>query len=86
MIFQCEKCGICCKHINLIPELKAFDSGNGRCIYLMDNNLCSIYEKRPDICNVAKMFELVYSKQMSKEEYMSLNIEGCNELRKIYRE
>ena len=43
MIFPCDKCGICCNHINEIPELHSFDSGNGRCIHLLDNNLCAIY-------------------------------------------
>ena len=84
MIFPCEKCGICCKHINLIPQLKQFDSGNGRCIHLMDNNLCAIYENRPDICNVDKMYELKYSKLMTEDEYLKLNVEGCKELKKSF--
>ena len=81
MIFPCEKCG---KHINLIPQLKQFDSGNGRCIHLMDNNLCAIYENRPDICNVDKMYELKYSKLMTEDEYLKLNVEGCKELKKSF--
>lgn len=82
MIFPCEKCGLCCKHIDLIPQLKDFDSGDGRCIHLMDNNLCEIYDKRPDICNVRKMYELSYSKQMSEDDYIRLNIAGCKSLKK----
>ena len=46
MMFECDKCGICCKHIDSIPQLKDFDSGNGRCIHLLDNNLCEIYFER----------------------------------------
>lgn len=82
MIFVCDQCGICCKHIDQIPQLKQFDSGNGQCIHLTDNNLCAIYSDRPDICNVDKMFELQFEGQISKEEYIKLNIEGCNELKK----
>lgn len=83
MIFPCEKCGLCCRHIDLIPQLKEYDQGNGRCIHLMDNNLCSIYDERPDICNVRKMYELAYCKQMSEEEYIKLNIVGCEAIKKL---
>ena len=62
-MFECDKCGICCKHIDSIPQLKDFDSGNGRCIHLLDNNLCEIYFERPDICNVERMYE-IYFKDM----------------------
>ena len=82
MKFQCDKCGICCRHIENIPELKEFDSGNGRCIYLSDDNLCAIYKSRPDICNVEKMFYKKYAHQMSEEEYILLNLEGCKQLKK----
>lgn len=43
MMFACDRCGICCQHIDLIPQLKEFDSGNGRCVHLSENNLCEIY-------------------------------------------
>ena len=39
MIFPCDRCGLCCKHLELIPDLKYLDKGNGRCIHLLDNNL-----------------------------------------------
>ncbi|MBR6664955.1 MAG: YkgJ family cysteine cluster protein [Lachnospiraceae bacterium] len=84
MIFPCERCGLCCKHIEKIPELKDLDSGDGRCIHLQDNNLCAIYESRPDICRVDRMYELVFVKQMSEDEYISINIEGCNALKRQY--
>jgi Fe-S-cluster containining protein len=85
MIFPCDKCGICCNHINEIPELHSFDSGNGRCIHLLDNNLCEIYETRPDICNVKTMYEKIYCSEMSEDEYIKLNTEGCNELKRKYK-
>lgn len=86
MIFPCDKCGLCCKHINEIPELQLFDSGNGRCINLLENNLCAIYETRPDICNVTKMFEKQYCSIMSEDEYIKLNLEGCNHLKQKYKD
>lgn len=84
MIFPCDQCGICCKHIDQIPQLKQYDSGNGRCKYLLSNNLCAIYSERPNICNVNKMYELHYKGEMSYEEYMAINIKGCKELKKRY--
>ncbi|MBE5909086.1 MAG: YkgJ family cysteine cluster protein [Lachnospiraceae bacterium] len=84
MIFPCDRCGICCQHIDVIPELEAFDSGTGRCIHLLDNNLCGIYETRPDICNVEAMYKKVYSLKMSEDDYIRLNTEGCGELKRIY--
>lgn len=84
MSFGCDKCGLCCQHIDQIPELKKFDSGNGRCIHLTENNLCDIYNVRPNICNVEKMYQLRYSAYMSKEEYLSLNEEGCKRLKRLF--
>jgi uncharacterized protein len=82
MIFPCDKCGLCCKHIDLIPQLKEFDTGNGRCKNLTEDNLCAIYDKRPEICNVSKMYKLVYREYMSQEEYLSLNIEACEKIKR----
>ena len=75
MDFKCDKCGICCKLLKSIPQLAAFDRGDGVCIYLQDN-LCSIYESRPDICNVEKMYSS-FKEQMSEEEYSRLMTESC---------
>ena len=85
MMFECDKCGICCKHIDMIPQLKEFDSGNGRCIHLLDDNLCEIYLDRPDVCNVEKMYELHFKGKISKEEYIRQNKMGCNQQKNKYR-
>jgi uncharacterized protein len=63
MEFKCEKCGLCCKKVN--------------CMYLTEENLCSIYEKRPLVCNVDKGYEAFFSKVMSKEEFNKLNRKIC---------
>lgn len=81
MIFPCTKCGLCCKHLELIPQLKHFDLENGRCMHLTDNNLCDIYEKRPDICNVNKMYELQFCNQMTENEYIKINMECCKRIK-----
>lgn len=84
MIFPCDRCGLCCKHLEEIPQLADFDSGDGRCIHLLDNNLCDIYEERPDICNVSKMYKQSFSKLMSEEDFIKMNVEGCTEIKKKY--
>lgn len=53
--FSCSQCGECCRHINLVPALAAFDTGTGVCKYLA-GNLCSIYDTRPLICRVDAMY------------------------------
>lgn len=78
-IFPCTKCGICCRNIDKVPELKDYDLGNGTCMYLKDN-LCSIYSTRPDICRVDVMYEKRYKNTLSYEEYEKLNLEACKEL------
>ena len=84
MTFECDKCGICCRHIDLIPQLKEFDSGNGRCVHLSENNLCEIYLDRPEICNVERMFELYFKGEISEADYICLNKIGCCELKNKY--
>lgn len=76
--FKCNQCGLCCKNIHLIDELKDFHQGDGICKYLdIETNLCKIYEIRPDICNVEKSYENYYSQLYSREDYLQLNQEGC---------
>lgn len=81
--FFCDKCGECCRHVDRIPQLAAFDSGNGICQYLTDN-LCSIYETRPDICRVDTMYEKFFKRMYSREEYDQLNMAACCALKKKY--
>ena len=79
-MFRCSRCGLCCRNIDKVPELKEFDAGNGVCIHLTEDNLCDIYSFRPDICNVDKMFEIRYKDFFTREEYDRLNEEGCKSL------
>lgn len=76
MVFECDKCGICCKLIGGIPQLAAFDRGDGVCIHLRADNRCAIYESRPDICNVEKMY-VFFREQMTEDEYLRLMTESC---------
>ena len=84
-MFPCTSCGICCKNITNIPELKEFDLGDGICKYFdKQNNICLIYETRPDICRVDLMFEKEYYKYYNKEEFYKLNAQACNKLQEQF--
>lgn len=81
MSFPCTKCGLCCKNIAGIAELKDFDLGNGVCKYFdCQSNTCKIYATRPKICQIDSMYESHYAKSYSKEIFYSLNANVCNRL------
>ncbi|CAG7632908.1 hypothetical protein PAESOLCIP111_03427 [Paenibacillus solanacearum] len=77
--FPCNSCGLCCKMVVLVPELSDLDRGDGSCKHLV-NDRCSIYETRPLICNVDGMYESVYWRQMSREQFYVLNLTACKQL------
>jgi hypothetical protein len=79
-MFKCDCCGACCRNLHLSEIYKELDRGDGVCKYLV-GNLCSIYENRPDICNVDKAYNLYFSKIMTKEEYYSQNYNTCKILK-----
>ena len=84
--FPCSSCGLCCQNISHIEELQEFDLGNGVCKYFsyIDNS-CEIYEKRPNICRVDKMFDIKYYQYFSKEEFYTENAKVCNNLQEKYK-
>jgi Fe-S-cluster containining protein len=44
---NCTKCGACC----VAPDIAALGKPLGvRCPHLTDDNLCAVYENRPQIC------------------------------------
>ena len=50
--FKCDKCGACCRQLNLFGEMyKWLDNGDGICYYLnRSSNVCTIYSHLPIIC------------------------------------
>jgi len=85
-MFPCTSCGLCCQNITNIEELKTYDLGNGTCKYFdFISNQCRIYETRPDICRVDKMFDLVYNKEFTLEEFYIGNAKVCNHLQEKYK-
>lgn len=85
-MFVCDCCGLCCMNLDMSDIYDDLNRGDGVCIYFNEETrLCSIYNKRPDKCNVDKTYELLYSDKLSKEEYYKLNYEACKKLKKEER-
>jgi len=85
-MFPCTKCGLCCQHIETIEELKDFDVGNGVCKYFNTiDNSCSIYETRPDICRIDKMYEIKYKYFFTKNDFYIENAKICNKLQETHK-
>lgn len=81
--FNCDRCGLCCRSIGGIPQLKQFDRGDGVCCHLTDANLCDMYESRPEVCNVEKMYSR-FASEMSVDEYLSMMEGSCDCLKKNF--
>lgn len=79
MAFICTKCGLCCHFVDKFPQLVDFDRGDGICVHLK-NNLCDIYDSRPEICNVDLMYEKYFSNIYTRTEYDKKIIDACHAL------
>lgn len=79
--FPCNGCGACCKSVHLSPEVSGLDRGDGVCRHFDDAaSRCGIYERRPDICNVQKMYALRFARDYSWPDYVALNLQACASL------
>ena len=83
--FQCDRCGLCCRLIGGIPQLSAFNRGDGVCCHLTDGNLCGIYDSRPEICSVEKMYTY-FSAHMGRSEYLDLMTRSCALIKEQFTE
>ena len=79
-MFQCDKCGMCCRNLYLSELYSDLDRGDGVCKYLK-GNLCSIYENRPLKCRVDDSYEIYFKSVMTREEYDRMNQEACKLLK-----
>lgn len=80
MMFICDKCGECCRNLNLSWVYHKLDRGDGVCRFL-DGNLCSIYETRPLLCRIDESYETLFKEKMDKEDYYRLNYAICNKIK-----
>jgi Fe-S-cluster containining protein len=76
--FLCDKCGICCTKLKGNMIYSKLDKGDGTCKYFeKDNNLCSIYNNRPEICNVTLMYSKCFDKIYTIDEFVCENKKIC---------
>ena len=82
MSWKCDMCGECCKHVDGVPSMRKFADSTGRCKYLTDDNRCSIYGHRPNVCNVAYVYEHYFKDRMSEDDFYELTRKSCEQLKK----
>jgi Fe-S-cluster containining protein len=81
--FPCTGCGACCRSVRLSELTAALDRGDGVCRYLNDaQNTCTIYDTRPDICNIRRLYEQHFKSNISWSKFVDLNLIACEELLK----
>lgn len=82
--FKCDCCGLCCRHVDRNIFNNNLDRGDGVCKFLdTSKNLCTIYENRPDFCNVEKGYKKYFAELYSEEEYLQLNYLACEKLKEL---
>lgn len=82
MMFPCNQCGCCCRHLDKSPLYSELDRGDGVCKFL-SGNLCSIYERRPLLCRIDECYDAYFSETMDKDEFYKLNLIECKKLQKM---
>ena len=80
-MFPCDKCGLCCQNLNGVKIYDDLNDGSGTCIHFdKKTKLCKIYHNRPEKCNVESMYKY-FSRHMSYDEYIKLNMDSCVRLK-----
>lgn len=80
--YLCERCGDCCRHVDLVEAMKTFNRGDGVCKHLTADNLCEIYSERPPLCNGEYLYKNFYS-NMTVAEFHQMIYELCKEVRRL---
>ena len=75
--FLCSSCGACCMIAGKTGYLP--DRGDGACSFLDEENKCSIYEDRPDVCRVDVMHK-INNPELSKKEYFIKSTKACHKI------
>lgn len=82
MMFDCERCGCCCRNLDKSDLYSFLNRGDGVCKYLSGNK-CTIYESRPLLCRIDESYDKLFSKIISRDEYYSINKKACKKLQKM---
>ena len=80
-MFMCNQCGECCGRLEQSAVYAGLNRGDGVCRYLR-GNICSIYKGRPLLCRVDECYEIYFKNQYNYEEYIKLNHEACDLLKR----
>lgn len=81
-MIDCTGCKApCCRHVGDVPLMKQNDRGDGVCRFLDDDSRCTIYSSRPLVCNTDKLFDVLFSGSMGREEFDAMNAKACEVLR-----
>ena len=94
--FICTKCGLCCNMVKtykenidkfpswvqeLVNEFPYdYDKRTGRCSQLADDNTCMVYENRPDLCNIDKIYDRYHWNWPSRIDWYKQNNRQCNKM------
>ena len=78
-VFECNQCGECCRCLNHIDQLQEYNLGNGVCKFL-ENNKCSIYNERQNICRGEYLYYMYYE-GMDVDEYYHMLHHYCDLIR-----
>ena len=83
--FNCSGCGACCKRVGkAISYLKELNfpykaKKDGSCEMLDEDNKCKVYDNRPEVCSIDRMYEKVYKEEFkSKKEFYLHEAKQCN--------
>lgn len=63
--------------------MREYDRGDGVCKHLNKDNKCNIYEQRPLICNVQRVYECFFKDKMSIDEFFKMNENACKQLKQM---
>ena len=70
------------RNVSIVDSI-FLDRGDGTCKYFDEKtNLCTIYDFRPEICRVDKMYKK-YRSKMTWNQYVDANYEACEQLREV---
>lgn len=79
MDYPCTACGCCCRRVVAIPGVfpEEWVGEDGACVHLTENELCGIYETRPECCRVGYSFA---GSGLTDREYLEMTANVCNAL------
>lgn len=84
--FPCFRCGACCLDVSGVEEISSWATRDGACRYYdAEKHECTIYDRRPTVCNVWKTYRQSYEKQnVSWDDFVYTNMLNCCLLRYLH--